>query len=149
MLSNVPHIIAKLQGSLQAKDIDLASVSSMVVSTTKRLLELKEDGRNTSWYWKKRRRNSSQGVSTIPPSVIDHIHVMMESTELISTMSVFDPRHLPSTEEELSEYGMEQIKTLTDFYSVEQRINVGGDEGISQPDIEAKETESDWKLFRQ
>ena len=72
----------------------------------------------------------------------------MESTELISTMSVFDPRHLPGTEEELSEYGMEQIKTLTDFYSVEQRIIVGGDEGISQPGIEAKETESEWKLFR-
>ena len=29
---------------------------------------------------------------------------------------------------------MEQIKTLANFYSVEQRINVGGDEGISQPE---------------
>ncbi|KAI6658864.1 E3 SUMO-protein ligase [Oopsacas minuta] len=51
-------------------------------------------------------------------SVIDHINVRMESTELISAMSVFDPRHLPGTEEELSEYGIEHIKTLTDFYSV-------------------------------
>ncbi|KAI6661012.1 hypothetical protein LOD99_13735 [Oopsacas minuta] len=59
-------------------------------------------------------------------SVIDHINVRMESTELISAMSVFDPRHP----------------------CVEQRIKVGGDEGISQPDIEAKETESEWKLFR-
>ena len=63
-------------------------------------------------------------------------------------MSIFDPHHLPGTEEELSEYGTEQIKTLTDLYSVEQRINVGGDEGISQADIEAKETESEWKLFQ-
>ena len=42
---------------------------------------------------------------------------------------------------------MEQIKTLTDFYSVEQRIDVGGDRGISQPDITAKETESEWNHF--
>ena len=63
-------------------------------------------------------------------------------------MSIFDPHHLPGTEEELSEYGTEQIKTLTDLYSVEQRINVGGNEGISQADIEAKETESEWKLFQ-
>ena len=48
-------------------------------------------------------------------SVIDHINVRMESTELVSAMSVFDPRHLPCTEEELSDYGMEQIKILTDF----------------------------------
>ena len=74
-------------------------------------------------------------------SVIDHNNVRVESTELISAI----PRLLPGTEEELSEYGMEQIKTLTEFYSVEQGINVGGDEGISQPDIEAKETESEWK----
>ena len=42
MLSDVLHTLAKLQG-LQAKDIDFASVPSMVVSTTKRLFELKED----------------------------------------------------------------------------------------------------------
>ena len=32
-------------------------------------------------------------------SVIDHINVRMESTELISAMSVFDLRHLPCTED--------------------------------------------------
>ena len=43
---------------------------------------------------------------------------------------------------------MEQIKTLTDFYGVEQKVNVGEDVGISQPNINAKETQSEWKLFR-
>ena len=165
MLSDVLHIVAKLQESLQAKDINLASVPSMSASTTKRLLELKEDVTSSTWFKEHSlvftddaqlrekhivvlEEKSEFLYKVYRPylqSVIDHINVRMESTELISAMSVFDPRHLPGAEEELSEYGMEQIKTLTDFYSVEQRVNVGGDQGISQPDIEDKETESEWK----
>ena len=136
MLSDVLHIVAKLQGSLQAKDIDLASVPSMVASTTKRLLELKEDATSSTWFKEHslvftddaqlgekhivvlEEEKSEFLYKVYRPylqSVIDHINVRMESTELISAMSVFDPRHLPGTEEELSEYGMEQIKTLTIF----------------------------------
>ncbi|KAI6649896.1 Zinc finger protein [Oopsacas minuta] len=147
MLSDVLHIVAKLQGSLQAKDIDLASVPSMVASTTKRLLELKEDVTSSTWFKEHSlvftddaqlgekhivvlEEEKSEFLHKVYrpylQSVIDHINVRMESTELISAMSVFDPRHLPG-----------QKKNY-------QR----GDEGISQPDIEAKETESEWKLFR-
>ncbi|KAI6653012.1 E3 SUMO-protein ligase [Oopsacas minuta] len=49
-LPDVLHIVVKLQGSLQAKDVDLASVPSMVASTTKRLLELKEDVTSSTWF---------------------------------------------------------------------------------------------------
>ena len=42
MLSDVLHTVAKLQGNLQSKEVDLASVPGMVESTTKRLKELKE-----------------------------------------------------------------------------------------------------------
>ena len=80
-------------------------------------------------------------------SVIDHINGKMESTDLISFMSVFDPRHLPDKEEELSHYGMEKITTLINFYGVAQRVHFSGVEGVSQPDIDAEETESGWKLF--
>lgn len=41
-----------------------------------------------------------------------------------------------------------KFRKITNFYSVEQRINFGSDEGKSQPDIDAKETESERKLFR-
>ena len=41
MLSDVLHTAAKLQGSLQAKEIDLASVPGMVHSTTERLKDLR------------------------------------------------------------------------------------------------------------
>ena len=47
MLSDVLHTVAKLQGSLQGKDIDLASVPAMVESTTK---ELNESPKSSTWF---------------------------------------------------------------------------------------------------
>ena len=74
----------------------------------------------------------------------------MESTDLISSMSVFDPRHLPDDENDLTEldYGTENIKTLTSFYGCVQKVHFNGTEEISQPDIDSEDTESEWKLFR-
>jgi hypothetical protein len=43
ILSDVLHTIAKLQGSLQGKEVNLAGVPGMVESTLERLKELKED----------------------------------------------------------------------------------------------------------
>ena len=40
------------------------------------------------------------------------------------------------------------MRTLINFYSIAQSVKFGGQEGESQPDIEAEETESEWKLFR-
>ena len=80
-------------------------------------------------------------------SVVDHINGRMESTDLISAMSIFDPRHLP-TEDKLADYGTEKIRTLITFYNVAQRIQFQGEIGISQPDINAEDTESEWKLLR-
>ena len=62
-------------------------------------------------------------------------------------MSIFDPRHLP-TDDKLTDYDIEKIRTLINFYSVGQRIQFQGEIGISQPDINAEDTESEWKLFR-
>jgi len=169
MLSDVLHSVAKLQGSLQGKDIDLASVPGMVDSTTKRLKELKEDVNSSTWFkdhslvFTDTAQLGSRSIVVTEEeksvflhkvyrpylqSVIDHITARMESNDLISSMSVFDPRHLPDTEEELSDYGMEKMRTLINYYSVAQRVKLNEDEGVSQPDIDAEETESEWKLFR-
>ena len=169
MLSDVLHTVAKLQGSLQGKDIDLASVPGMVDSTTKRLKELKEDVNSSTWFkdhslvFTDTAQLGSRSIVVTEEeksvylhkvyrpylqSVIDHITARMESNDLISSMSVFDPRHLPDTEEELSDYGMEKMRTLINYYSVAQRVKLNEDEGVSQPDIDAEETESEWKLFR-
>ena len=48
-------------------------------------------------------------------SVIDHISSRMESSDIFSAFSIFDPIHLPDSEESLSTYGMEKLRTLTDF----------------------------------
>ena len=45
---------------------------------------------------------------------------------------VFDPHHLPATEEELSDYGMDKIAKLTDFYGIAQKVNFDGQEGEYQ-----------------
>ena len=72
----------------------------------------------------------------------------MESTDFLSSMSVFDPRHLPSSEERLHNYGEENIRILIDFYGIGQRAYFDGDEAFFQPDIDPEYTEAEWKLFR-
>ena len=81
-------------------------------------------------------------------SVNDHINGRMVSTELISFMSVFDPCHLPDKEEELSNYGMEKMKTHMKFYGTVQRVQLNQMEDVPQPDIDTEETELEWKLFQ-
>ncbi len=80
--------------------------------------------------------------------VIDHTISRMGSTDLIGAASVFDPCHLPETEDNLSGYGTEKIAKLTDFYGMEQKVKCDGQEGESEPDIDIEETEAEWKLFR-
>ena len=130
MLSDVLHTVAKLQGSLQGKDIDLASVPVKLESTTKRLKELKESPKSSTWFkdhclvfsdptqlgMKETEVTDVKKTQNVYrpylQSVIDHINGRMESTDLISYMSVFDPHQLPGTEKELTEldYGIEKMK---------------------------------------
>ena len=49
-LSDVLHTVAKLQGSLQSKELDLASVPGMVSNTIDRLKELKEKPDTSTWF---------------------------------------------------------------------------------------------------
>ena len=140
MLSDVLHTVAKRQGNLQAKEIDLASVPGMVDSTTKRLKELKERVSSSTWFKDHSLvfTDSSQlGAKKIVvtekagflqkvyrpylQNVIDHINGRMESTDFLSSMSVFDPRDLPNSEERLNNYGEEKIRILIDFYGIAQR----------------------------
>ena len=50
MLCDVLHTVAKLQGSLQSKELDLAFVPSLVKSTTDRLTELKDKPLSSTWF---------------------------------------------------------------------------------------------------
>ena len=135
MLSDVLHTVAKLQGSVQTKEIDLASVPEMVESTIKRLRELKNHTSSSTWFKdhslvftdavqlgerniavtdEEKAASVEKVYHPYLQCVIDHINGRMESTELISFMSVFEPRHLPD-EEDLSNYSMEKMKALIKF----------------------------------
>ena len=167
MLCDVLHTVAKLQGSLQSKALDLATVPVMVQSTISRLQEIKNDVSSTTWFKDHTTvftdtnelgtRNidfsrSHQDVflsNVYRPyiqSVIDHIR-RLNSCDLVSAFSVFDPSNLPDSEE-LSAYGIEKIKTLTSFYGQEQQIKLQGETGQSIPDIDTNETEAEWKIFQ-
>ena len=50
MLCDVLHTVAKLQGSLQGKSIDIASVPAMVNGTITRLKELKDNTETSTWF---------------------------------------------------------------------------------------------------
>ncbi len=108
MLSDVLHMVAKLQGSLQSEKLDLASVPTMVTNTINRLKELKEKPDTSTWFKNHASVFSDQGqlghknikvteeekteffVQHLSPyiqSVIDHTISRMESTDLIGAAS--------------------------------------------------------------
>ena len=168
MLSNVLHTVAKLQGSLQGKEVDLASVPWMVESTTQQLKKLKENTDSSTWFKdhcsvftdpsqlgaKNIDLTESMKIQFLQKvycpniqSVIDHISERLESTDLIASISVFDPHHLPEDENKLSDYGTDKVKTLTNFYGCVQEVHFDGSKGVSKPDIDPEDTESEWKLF--
>ena len=171
MLCDVVHTVAKLQGSLQSKVLDLATVPILVQSTISRLTEIKEVLSSSTWF----KDHVHVSVFTDPcqlgtryiivsetdqetflrsvyrpyiQSVIDHITSRLKSSDVFSAFSVFDPSNLPDSEESLSFYGTEKIKILTDFYGHEQQVSFQGDVGHSRPDVDPEQSEAEWKIYR-
>ena len=169
MLCDVLHLVAQLHGSLQSKEVDLASVPVMLDSTVDRLKELKESPASSTWF------KDHEAVFLDPQqlgdrnlvvteaakqdflkkvyrpyiqSVIDHISSRLKSSDVFSAFSLFDPRHLPSTEASLSEYGTEKLRTMTNFYGSKQQVTFEGETGMSDPDVDPELTEAEWKIFR-
>lgn len=103
----------------------------------------------TSYSHRKIRLHSfSKFIKPYIQSVIDHINARLASTDFISSMFAFDPRNLPTTEEELLNYGTDKINMLTSFYGSPQKVILNGQEAVSQRDIHPEGTASEWKLFR-
>ena len=57
-------------------------------------------------------------------------------------------KHMSSKEKLASKEACKQ-DIAVDFYGFAQTVQFEGDEGVSQPDIDAEEAEAEWKLFRQ
>ena len=125
MLCDVLHTVAALQ----------ASVPAVVESTTRRLLELKENVNACTW------SKNHSSVFTDDAQLGAKNIVVTEEEKNLFAMSIFDPRH---TDDKLADYDIEKLRTLINFYSVAQRIQFQGEIGISQPNINAEDTESEW-----
>ena len=69
VLCGILHTVAKLQASLQAKELDSASVPVLVDSTLSRLIELKENPSSTTWF--KDHRNVFTDINLLGERNID------------------------------------------------------------------------------
>jgi hypothetical protein len=72
----------------------------------------------------------------------------MQSSDLFSAFSIFNPLHLPKEEKDLSSYGSEQLNILTSFYGMPQTVSFQSTTGTSVPDVDPEQTEAEWKIFR-
>ena len=168
MLCDVLHTVAKLQGSLQSKVLDLALIPVMVQTTVARLVELKESPLSSTWFKDhtavfsdvaafgnrnitisedEKQSFTSKIYCPYIQSVINHITSRMDSSDIYSAFSIFDPSHLPKNDS-LSSYGNDKLHTLTNFYGSPQQITFDGQTKLSTPDVVAEETEAEWKIFR-
>ena len=169
MLSNVLHAVTKLQGNLQAKEIDLASVPRIIDSTTKRLKEVKERVGSGTWFKDHSlvfSDNSQLGAMKIvvteeeKAGFLQKVHCpykasltisMTEWSRLISCHRCLFLIHVisPVLKKDCTIIVKKKIRILIDFCGIAQRAYFDGDEAFSQPNIDLEETETEWKLFRQ
>ncbi len=141
MLCDVLHIVAKFQGSLQAKEL-LATVPVLVKCTLARLIELKEHPGSSTWFKDHTVVFSDQAalgnwnivVNQVDEdnftakvyrpyiqSVIDHITSRLKSSDIFSAFAIFNPSHLQKTES-LPLYGENKLQILTNFYGTPQSV---------------------------
>lgn len=139
LLSDVMHIMAKVQSSMQNMEIDLASVPSMVNVTIKHLNEIHGHISTSTWFKnhypvfsnmdqlldrnievtkEEKSRFIEKVYKPYIQSVVDHISERMKSTDLISSIVIFDPRHLPASQKELSQSDYGTVKTMLCSHSL-------------------------------
>ena len=169
MLCDVLQTIAKLQGCLQSKDLDLSVVPAMVQSTVDALKELKDNPTHSTWFKdhstvfsdpnKLGHLDIAISESTKESfmrniykpyiqSVVDHISAKMKSSDVLSAFSLFNPCHLPEKEDDLSEYGSEKLSTLRSFYGTPQIVTFESKTGHSVPNVRTEQIDVEWKIFR-
>ena len=66
---------------------------------------------------------------------------------LVAT-SIFNPAEVPTDQDSLSSYGLQQIKDLADFYGRQASVDYCGVTYTSPPLLHRDELLSEWKVFR-
>ena len=66
----------------------------------------------------------------------------------MTALSVFDPRHLPTKESEIRDYGIDQLSVLLDYYGRARSLELCGSTVSAVPDIDKDDTLAEWRIFK-
>ncbi|RGB21441.1 hypothetical protein C1646_778014 [Rhizophagus diaphanus] len=78
-------------------------------------------------------------------ALIDNLQIRFPHNNLYYSMRIFDPKELPLQESELSSYGVEEIKTLCEYFGNEK---CGLDSATISPLIDSFECQKEWGMVK-
>ena len=83
-------------------------------------------------------------------SLIENINQRFsdKAVKLLVATSIFNPAEVPTDQDSLSSYGLQQIKDLADFYGRQAYVDYCGVTYTSPPLLHRDELLSEWKVFR-
>ena len=165
MLNHLLPQVAKLSRTLQAENLDLSRISSLVDATLCTLDDTVLPAAN--WVLElldeQEHLKETAGVTL----TLADIQVFQEeagkpfvaqlkenissrfasSSEIISSFSIFDPRKAPK--DNLSQYGEEEVQTLLSHYGAEKPAETLLGEQKTREGIISSDIITEWKTFRQ
>ena len=166
LLDYVLPNIAKLSKTLQKEQLDLSMISSLVDS----VLESLEDAITPVANWVLELMDAKDELEkvtgqTINPEKIErfqanigspfiaciktNISNRFASHEIVSALSIFDPRRVPSTEsDKLPTYGNRSIEVLLDHFGKDMpAVTLNGDETMKSA-VVSSNIRTEWTTFR-
>ena len=175
LLSEVLDILAKFNATMQRKSIDISRISSLLQVFLVELEGLREA--TAEWCSKAtsltlqlekehnltlldRRTRTIEQVDCIQEfrrrkaiPYLDCLIVNIRSrfeenaVKVLTAFSIFNPNQFPS-ENDISSYGLQEIKVLADFYGSNATVEFEGTIFSSPPLLDHEELMSEWKTFR-
>ena len=167
MLDYILPQVAKLSRTLQTEKMDLSMISSLVNATLRTLddsllpsanwvLELLDDCEHleeTAGIITLADITTFQEQSTKPfiAHLKENISARFSSSgDVISAMSIFDPRKAPKADSpDLSRYGEEAISTLLEHYGSEKPAETLQGNSTNREAIITSDITTEWKTYRQ
>ena len=166
LLDYVLLITAKLSKTLQSKQLDLSMISALVdASITSiddaitpaanwilELLDNKDDIQQTTgktFDTSKLLRFQETVATPFVNTLNQNISRRFEAQDIVSALSIFDPRKIPSSDStQLPTYGTKSIELLTDHYAQERHSLTLDEEEIQKEGLITPELHTEWITFR-
>ena len=159
--------VAKLNKTLQTENLDLSIVSSLVDATLYTL----EDAVTPATNWVPELLEECANLETATGTEISHTDIttfqetiakpfithlkdnisscFASSGDVLSALSIFDPKKVPVDSDDLSHYGEASISTLLAHYGIDRSAEtLQGEETVKEAMISSDIT-TEWKTFHQ